>query len=469
MSAIITNTFRRQSCQRFLNDIIDVNNNYYIGLGKSDPWSDDENANPVPLPNGSVLESQDVQDNLISLVRLKTQATLFPKNRWRSGRTYKVYDPTDPLLFDLQSDITTYYPSVMTHNDRVYACLSNVSNGASTTPPSGTTYGIEVTADGYVWTYIQDVDIDSAFYSDEFVPVATTPESDTGQLNATGGALYNFAVLNGGFGLDGSEKLMLSCIDSNGVEIVNSNLNTDARFAVTRSSGSITDISYVDIASDLIKGVHKASVIVYNSTQDTILDYVVIKPMVAKAAGFGSNPTEELPSYYAGCFSKFQGPVDGEALTGVPFRQVSLIKNPASVDNGDDDVFYEDDEALDATKYVQIVQDGVTQNFLSGAIIEQAGTGARAIVDKTDMDNDRIYYHRNSDNNVNYIAFNNSDDITITSLDGEVTQVFPDSDISSILVSEYTHNTGEVVFIDNRAKITRNADQTEDVKIVIQF
>jgi hypothetical protein len=31
------------------------------------------------------------------------------------------------------------------------------------------------------------------------------------------------------------------------------------------------------------------------------------------------------------------------------------------------------------------------------------------------------------------------------------------------------YNTGEVMYIDNRAAIQRSADQTEDIKIIIQL
>jgi len=40
MSAIITNQFRKNSRELFINDI-DTNTNYFIGIGKSEPWPDD--------------------------------------------------------------------------------------------------------------------------------------------------------------------------------------------------------------------------------------------------------------------------------------------------------------------------------------------------------------------------------------------------------------------------------------------
>ena len=96
MSAIITNKFRRDSCQSFLGG---VDSSYYIGLGKADPWpdniddsgpkSEDSNVFKVPLPNSTYLEDRDVLDNLMVLVRNKNKSLLIPRNPWKSGRKYK--------------------------------------------------------------------------------------------------------------------------------------------------------------------------------------------------------------------------------------------------------------------------------------------------------------------------------------------------------------------------------------------
>ena len=94
MSAIITNNFRRNSCENFISQLQTNQNSYFIGIGKSDKWpdstsySEDDQLFSVPLPNGTIIEDQDVLDNLISLVKVQQQDILTPKNRWESGRTY---------------------------------------------------------------------------------------------------------------------------------------------------------------------------------------------------------------------------------------------------------------------------------------------------------------------------------------------------------------------------------------------
>ena len=470
MSAIITNNFRRQSRQRFIESIQYEETNstgYYIGLGKSDQWREDESSYEVPLPNGALIADQDVKDNLMALVKVSSYASLFPRNEMRSGRVYKVYDPSDPLMFDLEDQ---YYPCVATYNDKVYVCLDNNNNNAISGFPSGTTYGIEEadstsTVDGkYIWAYVQDVVTTSDFYTEEFIPSAADPVDPTAAKTATGGLVYGFRIDAGGSDLVGNEKIYLRGIDENGANIAQIDLRTDSKFAITDAGGGIVDISYVDV-NNVLTGYFKASVEVYQNDGVTRESTVEITPWVAKIDGFGSSPANELATFYMGCYAKFQGNVDGEAVTDVPFRQISLIKNPARLNQaGDDGYAYGDEEALDALSYIQLNTNAATQTFPSGSIITQGN--AIAYLDKVDLIKDRIYYHRNSNNDVNYVPFT-VNDFTITSAEG--TTPYIASDIVTVENSEYVHDSGDVMFIDHRAMITRNVDQTEDIKIVIQF
>jgi hypothetical protein len=70
---------------------------------------------------------------------------------------------------------------------------------------------------------------------------------------------------------------------------------------------------------------------------------------------------------------------------------------------------------------------------------------------------------------VNYIPFSADDDITVTPSTGGEALTYTGSEITGLVNSEYVHNTGKVMFVDHRKKIVRNIDQTEDIKIVIQF
>lgn len=487
MSAIITNKFRRQSRASFLKDIADAADDtnqagYWIGLGKSDSWAADEDEYyyNVPLPNGSTIADQDSRDNLLALVKLANYSAIMTRNEWNSGRTYQVYDPHNPAMFDLDGH---YYPCTMTYSNKVYVCLNNNDKSASTSAPTLSTFGVEKPVDGYIWAYVHDVYPADPFFTEEFIPVGPTLSSpaDDAQLlaakTATGGLVYNFEIVNGGTGIVGSHKVYLKGIDKDGVAITPIDLMADSRFDVNPNGGNITSITYP--GTDYVTGYYKASVEVYDASGNRVSD-VKITPLVAKLDGFGSNPLDELASFYVGCYAKFQGNVNGEALTNVPFRQISLIKNPEFVDNGDNGdtgVYYGAAEAADALSYIVLGTNEATQKLPAGAIIEQPSTGARAYLDKVDQVNDRLYYHQNSDHEVNYIPFDGTgggpsvdNRIIVWPADGgDELQSFEEGDISGVERAEYTPNSGNVLFVDHRSKITRSNDQTEDIKIVIQF
>ena len=78
MAAIITDDFRKNNIERFIDDVSSNQSpnstavNYYIGIGKTDPWDRDVNGRTeaetgflVPLPDGSILEKADIKKNLM--------------------------------------------------------------------------------------------------------------------------------------------------------------------------------------------------------------------------------------------------------------------------------------------------------------------------------------------------------------------------------------------------------------------
>ena len=67
----------------------------------------------------------------------------------------------------------------------------------------------------------------------------------------------------------------------------------------------------------------------------------------------------------------------------------------------------------------------------------------------------------------NFVAGEN---VTITPIGGSVEQKTVDSDASTAVKdSELTRGSGEIIYIDNRATISRADDQTEDFKIILEF
>ena len=67
----------------------------------------------------------------------------------------------------------------------------------------------------------------------------------------------------------------------------------------------------------------------------------------------------------------------------------------------------------------------------------------------------------------NFVAGEN---VTITPIGGSVEQKTVESNpTTAIKDSELTRGSGEIIYIDNRATISRADDQTEDFKIILEF
>ena len=264
-------------------------------------------------------------------------------------------------------------------------------------------------------------------------------------------------------------------------------------------------------------GIFEATLIIEDSasTGSTFVE-ADVQPLIAPQYGFGWSPLDDLPSYFCGVSADFKGTVgdDGDAATDgsvpqyiseslvdVDIRQVSLLRNTdGDMSLGEDDLNssgeYPDpdldkDKAMNCLQFIQVAASSVPgslNNLASGSylVMNNGGAGATpmAWVDKVSKyeANDpassdgsgsgasggyRIYYHQNSDKRINQLplvkgrtfeVFNNLG----TSVQSALTA-------ANIVQGEYKQNSGEVMFVDNRTPIRRNKQQTEEVRLIIQF
>lgn len=478
----------------------------------------------APLPVDTIVNKVDVLKNLMVLV--KTSAVevfnVIPRNNWTQNRIYKTFDPTDPKSFDYETiDGVAYYPCYVTSNDRIYFCLSNVDTNGEVTEstvaiPSGSGNNPFLSynnpqpisnGEGYIWAYVSSLDEDSKFYTDQFVNYTyptSTIISEKQAYNATGGLIYDFKVVNGGGAGVGSANTRITIkgttrtggaadgaiipkITSPSVAdsdvIVFENGAATAGFEVVFSANGIESIKNVAVAGTIPwkKDFLSASVVV--EVGSTVSETVDIIPSILPYEGLGRFPDNDLPSFYAGIAVDFIGEVDGEAPVGynVDVRQISLVKNPerkpeivagTEADNDDNNAsgFYASDEAYDALKYITLPAGTLTRDYIGrDFVIEQESTGARAWLDYADNINERLYYHQNSSPLVNFKKFSpeTTGTLKITSIAG-----FWDSTtykVAGCVNPEYLPETGEVIFYENRKPINRNYNQTDEVKLVIQF
>ena len=113
--------------------------------------------------------------------------------------------------------------------------------------------------------------------------------------------------------------------------------------------------------------------------------------------------------------------------------------------------------------------------------INQASTGAVGKVVEWDATNKILYYiqtrHNDAgaDTNGNVTAFSGTNVITGQTSSATGTPQNTTSTVNNVSFTagysapELKHDTGEILYVENRTKIARATDQTENIKLIIEF
>lgn len=541
MAAIITDDFRRNAAQVLIDDITGGTNNYFVGIGKSDAYDDDTSGNDednasfsLPVPAASRAEELTVLNNLATISKVGNNSAyrVIPRVYFRTGKRFKVYDPNDPNCFFAETvDGVEYEPCYAINTDlEVFLCLknnlttltvaadepvlTNTLNDIWGTGEDAENNGlISTTGDNYRWSYVCTLNRDSGFFTNQFAAIGNP--GDSAVLNSalgvhasndhpsegTGGLLFGFKVVSGGSG----ETAGAYNVNVTGLKVTGgagdktdyAQYNQTIACTTTVTAGVITSCvidlgdsdDNDDILTENLLGIVNAHAVPASGT-------AVLQPMILPLEGVGTDNLKLLPSYYCGIRADFEDDLGGDGLF-VPFRQVSVIKNPSLVGGDDPNEVsrYAAGEAAKCLRYVtcasslpsgletgDLIFDGSTHATLDLAITNEAPIG---YFDHLDTANNRLYYHQNDDDDdsQNLLEFADGGG-TIrwydrsASTEGVDTMTYTGDpqyaeytlvDYTSAAYEKFGRLNGEVVFIENRAKVTRADDQIEEVRMIIQF
>ena len=372
------------------------------------------------------------------------------------GTTTQAANSGATNLFD-----ATFY--VMSSTFNVYKVLDNNGNAASTVEPTGTSSSILTTGDGYKWKYMYTLSAtqQANFLSTDFMAVAT---NSTVASAAVDGAVNIVKIKTAGSGgSDGSHaSVPIRGDGSNGA------------CTVTVSSGAVTAVTVTNVGSGYTFAYIRVSDIVAagaTSLSGTELD-VIIEPK----GGHGFDAVNELGGFFVMTNTNFEGAEtsnSGDFNTTNDFRRVSIIKDPNSGGSAA--------TATTLRGVKAILLSGSPGTFTVDEKITQATTGAVGRVVEFDSTNKILYYIQTRftnfglDTNGNLTAFSGTN--TITGADSGATGT-PSSSTSTVdsvsftsgyAAAELDADSGDVVYLENRAPINRASDQTENVKLVIEF
>jgi len=486
MPAIITNKFRLHNASNFVESFSETSPNiYYLAIGRpqafatstaGDSRTQYEGTDTSPLtPVDSVSDEFYFFDDVIAAKRITSSdiSRVIPRRNWTTGTTYDIYRH-DYGQYEKGSSSTTITANsgatnlndatfyVLTSDNNVYKCLGNNGNSASTVEPTGTSTSILTTGDSYKWKYMYTLTASEQtnFLSTDFMHVST---DSTVSSAAVDGAIDTVLIKTAGSGgTNGTHT---------GVAIRGD--GSSGECSVTVSGGAVTAVTVTTAGTGYTFAyVRNADIVAAGATSLSGAELDVIIP---PKGGHGANAVEELGGHYVMMNTDFTGDESsnsGDFTTQNDFRRVGLLLDPTTGGSAASAT------TLRGTKAVKL--SGTPGSFQVDEEINQASTGAVGKVVEYDSTNKILYYIQTRfndegvDSNGNLTAFSGANAIT-----GQTSSAAGTPDTSTQTVDNITftsgYNSGEidadtdVLYQENRSPITRASDQTENIKLIVEF
>ena len=516
MAAIVTDQFRILNASNFVDNVTDSNNSYYVFVGLSNPTTSgfgratDFNTD-TPSPTDNVNYMNFVGDNMSfgKKVTSDNVRRLVRKISWSRGTKYEMYrhdyslTNRSPITGSTRLYDANYY--VMNTDFKVYICIDNGSSGISTTGNASldepTFTDLEpskagTSGDGYLWKYLFTVSPSDIikFDSTDFISVSNSWSSstdsqiaavrDNGDSDVNNNQIKKVYIDNQGVGYangTGQEVNILG--DGTGGKVVVDVVNGKVTNAVVSAGGKGYTYGMVDLGA------------IGNTSASTKASLI---PIIPPSKGHGSDIYKELGSDRVLVFARFDTSTTNDFPVNTSFSQIGILKNPTSI--GSTSTFTDPTfSSVGALKFTtttgsptignsvtQVVSGGTAKGFVAAYDVDtkvlKFVQDRSNVLNQTSFDTTdyvgvstfaKVHAFASNTNQVNSSGFTGSIDTGFTgvstnptgtkliSLDTQFTQGVSNPEINK--------KSGDIVYLDNRPLITRNARQKEDVKIILEF
>ena len=521
MAAIVTDQFRILNANNFVETIENTENSYYVFLGLPNPTTvgfgrtSDWNTN-LPSPTDSFNDIDHVGDTTIfgKKVTSINVRRLIKRINWTAGTRYEMY--RHDYSITNQSPITkssrlydaNYY--VMNKNFQVYICIENSSSGISTTGNASQDEPLFTdlepsrageSGDGYIWKYLFTVPPSDIikFDSTEYISVPSNWSSSTdapiqsvrenGDSTVNNNQIKTVYIDKQGFGYSGGLGQEVNILgDGSGGKVVVDVVSGKITKTIVSAGGQGYTYGQVDLGA-----------INTNIATNASGTYANLIPIIPPSKGHGYDLYKELGTDKILIYARFDDstkdfPIDAK------FAQIGVLKNPTSI--GSTTVYTENQfSSLDAIKFSST--SGTIPTV--GTEINQIVTGGTAKGYAASYDSETmvlkywsdrsLFYNSSTNDTTDYAGittmstvvpfessanaitspagFSGSIDTNFTGITTNPTGnklISLDTQFSAGLASpEINKGSGEIVYLNNRSLISRNARQKEDIKIILEF
>ena len=498
MSAIITEKFRQHNATQFFESFTEASKStYYLFIGKSTAFTTatttgSDSSPPTPADAVGEIEYY-AWDSMLAAKNIASSDVTYalPRRNWTNGTIYDMYKHNISSSSTSTSGASNLYDSTfyfLTSANRVYKVLDNNAGAAysGSEPTSESTSPFAL--GGYILKYIYSVtSAESAKYlTTDYMPVST---DSTVSAAATDGQIESLVVTAGSGQTNGT---YYAAVYGDGA---NQGTSSGAIVRITVSGGAIasfgltagTDTTIHSGGTGYTYGtVNLGSGYTFSDTGLSSASAIggtggAIEVMISPKNGHGYDAVVELGGHYVMSATTLTQAENDDITIANDFRQVGIVVDPTTY--GTTTV------ASDATSRQTYV---VKMSSSSGTFeidekITQASTGSVGKVVEWDTSLSLLYFQQerfgdfgtNSTTGDN-TAFSGANLITggtsgATGTPSTTTETVTLANSNTVSLTtgyanpELQPDSGTIIYLENRKPISRSSDQTEDIKIIIEF
>lgn len=503
----------------------------HFALGRTTAW-DDEEAPETPLDSEKYIK--EFRNNIIFSQAVSSADICHLARRvdWESGTVYDSYDDAYSANMPAYSGATNLADAnfyVITDENKVYKCIDNNSDAASTVKPTSTSTNTFTLSDDYTWKFLFQVSSsdETKFLDAEHIPVRKLTGNPLHDVN---GEIDSITVTSGGSGytsaptvtINGDGQSASATAVLTGDEVTSITIDEPGSgysfafitFSGGDGTGAEADVSLGDADSlPLLQSAVEAAaiagtidrIIVESSGQDYSEGDVIVtitgdgtgaEATVNITAGSGAisgvTVTDVGTGYtYANItFTQTAGigtgataravlsPIDGHGSNPIKELFGSTIGITTSLaDNANKDLFLDNDfRQIGLIKNLyNYAETSVWQQLTATAcfVINTNSSASYATDDIITTDDGGefrvIQITEGASSTYDIYLQSIIPLITASSTLTNTTQNITGLSINSVTDPEISTSTGDVVYIENRPAISRSEDQVETIKALVNF